>query len=124
MIFVNWIAGPQLIGIIFIIAGLIQKRFPPKEINSLYGYRTTLSMQNQQNWDEGNRYSTALILKCGYVLVTAGMVLTALLMLLPMSIEARTLTKVAMMLAGAFATVIVLFRKTEKHLRNIFDQTN
>lgn len=123
MIFANWIAGPHFIGVIFILAGLIQKRFPPKEINSLYGYRTTLSMKNQQNWDEGNRYSTALIIKCGWVLVITGLIITGLLMLVPMSPEARTLTKVILMLACAFGTVIVLFRATEKHLKNTFEQT-
>ncbi|MES2064447.1 MAG: SdpI family protein [Bacteroidota bacterium] len=123
MIFANWIAGPHFIGVIFILAGLIQKRFPPKEINSLYGYRTTLSMKNQQNWDEGNRYSTTLIIKCGWVLVITGIIITGLLMLVPVSPEARTLTKVILMLLGAFGTVIILFRATEKHLRNTFDQT-
>jgi uncharacterized membrane protein len=123
MIFANWIVGPHLIGVIFLLAGLIQKRFPPKEINSLYGYRTTLSMKNQQNWDEGNRYSTALIIKCGWVLVITGIIITALFMLIPISPEARTLTKIILMLVGAFATVIVLFRSTEKHLKNTFDQT-
>jgi uncharacterized membrane protein len=101
----------------------VQRRFPPKEINSLYGYRTTLSMKSQQNWDEGNRYSTALIIKCGWVLVITGLIITALLMLVPISPEARTLTKVILMLACAFATVIILFRATEKHLKNKFDQT-
>jgi uncharacterized membrane protein len=123
MIFANWIAGPHFIGVIFILAGLIQKRFPPKEINSLYGYRTTLSMKNQQNWDEGNRYSTTLIIKCGWILVITGIIITGLLILVPVGPEARTLTKVILMLLGAFGTVIILFRATEKHLRNIFDQT-
>lgn len=123
MIFANWIVGPHLIGVIFLLAGLIQKRYPPKEINSLYGYRTTLSMKNQQNWDEGNRYSTALIIKCGWVLVIAGIIITALFMLIPISPEARTLTKIILMIVGAFATVIILFRVTEKHLKNTFDQT-
>ncbi len=36
---------PNLIGAIFIIAGLIMLIFPPKKINSLYGYRTPRSMK-------------------------------------------------------------------------------
>ncbi|MBB5396953.1 SdpI family protein [Mucilaginibacter sp. AK015] len=122
MIFVNWIIGPHLIGLIFILAGMIQKRYPPKEINSLYGYRTALSMKNQQNWDEGNRYSTALIIKCGWALVVAGLVITGLLKLVMLSAQITALIKVGLMLAGAFVTVIILFRATEKHLKNKFEQ--
>jgi uncharacterized membrane protein len=120
MIFANWIAGPHLIGVIFILAGLIQKRYPPKEINSLYGYRTKISMKDQQNWEEGNSYSTKLIIKCGWVLVIAGGIITAGLMLVNISPELRTLIKLGLMLAAAFGTVIILFRRTEKHLKKTF----
>jgi len=123
MIFANWIAGPHLIGLIFIIAGLIQKYYPPKEINSLYGYRTTQSMKNQQNWDEGNRYSTKLMIKCGIVLVITGIILTAGMMLIPISPEWRTGIKVVLMLLCAFGSVAVLFRATEKHLKLQFSDT-
>ncbi|AIY79020.1 SdpI family protein [Clostridium cagae] len=36
-----------ILGIIFIIIGFIFKAFPPKKINSIFGYRTLLSMKNQ-----------------------------------------------------------------------------
>ncbi len=36
-----------ILGIIFIIIGFIFKAFPPKKINSILGYRTLLSMKNQ-----------------------------------------------------------------------------
>jgi uncharacterized membrane protein len=123
MIFVNWIVGPQLIGLIFIAAGLIQKHYPPKKINSLYGYRTTTSMKNQQNWDEGNRYSTKLMMQCGRWLVIAGIIITVGLMPITMSPKLSTLIKVGTMLAGAFGTAIVLFTSTEKHLKQTFHDT-
>ncbi|GGH22606.1 SdpI family protein [Mucilaginibacter phyllosphaerae] len=123
MIFANWIVGPHLIGLIFIIAGLIQKRYPPQEINSLYGYRTSRSMKDKQNWDEGNRYSTRMMIKCGVVLVITGAILTAGMMLIPISPEWRTGIKVILMLLCAFGTVIVLFRSTEKHLKQQFSDT-
>jgi len=34
-----------------ILAGFIMLKWPPKKINSLYGYRTKRSMKNQENWD-------------------------------------------------------------------------
>ena len=123
MIFINWIVGPHLIGLIFILAGMIQKHYPPKEINSLYGYRTKRSMKDQRNWDEGNKYSTQLLLKCGLVLFIAGFVVTAGMALLNISIELRTLLKVIIMLLGAVGTVIALFTATEKHLKQTFPDT-
>ncbi|MES2265239.1 MAG: SdpI family protein [Bacteroidota bacterium] len=123
MIFVNWIVGPHLIGLIFILAGMIQKHYPPKEINSLYGYRTKRSMKDQQNWDEGNKYSTQLLFKCGLVLFITGIIITAGMAFLPISPELRTLIKVIIMLLGAVGTVIVLFTATEKHLKRTFPDT-
>ncbi|MFQ3340416.1 MAG: lipopolysaccharide export LptBFGC system permease protein LptF [Flavobacteriaceae bacterium] len=38
-----------LTGFIFYIVGWIQPKYPPKNTNYLYGYRTNNSMQNQQN---------------------------------------------------------------------------
>ena len=34
-------------GLIFYVAGYIQFKYPPKKINSLYGYRTKTSMRSQ-----------------------------------------------------------------------------
>jgi uncharacterized membrane protein len=47
-----------LCGLLFIIAGYILLKFPPKNINSLYGYRTSSSMENQEKWDFAQNYSS------------------------------------------------------------------
>ena len=36
--------------------------FPPKSINSLYGYRTKRSMADESQWREGNRFSALLMI--------------------------------------------------------------
>ncbi|WP_435577458.1 SdpI family protein [Gilvibacter sp.] len=38
-------------------------KYPPKKINSLYGYRTNKSMKSQEAWDFANRYSSGLMLR-------------------------------------------------------------
>ncbi len=51
---------------------LIGKRFynkPPKEINSIIGYRTTRSMKNQQTWVFANTYMGKLWWQVGLVLI-------------------------------------------------------
>lgn len=40
-----------IIGPTFIVGGLLLYYFPPKNINSLYGYRTASCMKNQERWD-------------------------------------------------------------------------
>jgi len=55
--------------LIFIGIGFIMLKFPPKKINSLYGYRTTSSMKNQTRWDFAQNYSSKEMIKLGLVLM-------------------------------------------------------
>ncbi|WP_452232535.1 SdpI family protein [Lacinutrix sp. MEBiC02595] len=60
---------PALVGIIFILTGIIMQLFPPKKINPLYGYRTRNSMKNQNNWDFAQKYAAKLLTIIGVVLL-------------------------------------------------------
>ncbi|WP_152971415.1 SdpI family protein [Lacinutrix algicola] len=59
----------SLSGIVFIIVGFIMYKFPPKKINSLYGYRTAASMKNQQNWDFAQVYSAKKMIVIGIIML-------------------------------------------------------
>ncbi|WP_296146249.1 SdpI family protein [uncultured Flavobacterium sp.] len=59
---------PLLTGSIFIIAGFVMYRFPPKKINILYGYRTMNSMKSQERWDFSQKYSSKELMKFGLFL--------------------------------------------------------
>ena len=62
-----------LTGGCFSLAGYITKRFPPKKINHLYGYRTKTSMRNQEVWDFAQLYSASEMIKLGIImLILAG----------------------------------------------------
>jgi uncharacterized membrane protein len=51
--------------LLFILA-LIFRKFIPKKINWIYGYRTNRSMKNETTWTAANAYSMDLLLKvCG-----------------------------------------------------------
>ena len=58
-----------LTGACFSLAGYITKRFRPKKINHLYGYRTKTSMRNQEVWDFAQRYSADEMIKLGLVML-------------------------------------------------------
>ena len=56
-----------LISPVFIIAGIILYKFPPKKINHLYGYRTKRSMKNQEVWDFSQKYSAKVMTVLGFL---------------------------------------------------------
>lgn len=64
--------SPNLIGLIFIVVGLIQMIFPPKKINSLYGYRTPRSMKNIEVWNFAQKLSAKLLIALGSILILFG----------------------------------------------------
>ena len=59
---------PILIGLTFVIAGIIMSIIPPKKINSLYGYRTSSSMKSQERWDFSQKYAAQVLVKFGAIL--------------------------------------------------------
>ena len=62
---------PLITGPIFVLAGIILLKFPPREINGLYGYRTLSSMKNQERWDFVQHYSAKEMIKLGGLLLLA-----------------------------------------------------
>ena len=46
-----------------LLLGWLLKKFPPKKINHLYGYRTQRSMKNQATWELANTYSFLVFFK-------------------------------------------------------------
>jgi uncharacterized membrane protein len=117
----NWLIGPQLIGFIFVIMGFIQKRFPPKRINSLYGYRMPSAMKNQETWDEANSFSARYMIRLGLIMIVIGFALAGGLTLINMKEEARTGLSAALLVVSAMLIAVLLITGTEKHLSNTFD---
>jgi uncharacterized membrane protein len=54
------------------------KIFPPKKINYLYGYRTSSSMKNIENWNLANKYSANLMLPTMLLLLLVSYILELL----------------------------------------------
>lgn len=63
-----------LTGLIFVITAIITAKYPPKRINSIYGYRTKASMKSQERWDFAQKCSTDLLFKYGILLTIIGLV--------------------------------------------------
>ncbi|MDA9087100.1 SdpI family protein [Polaribacter sp.] len=98
-------------GLLFLISILFWK-FPPKKINSLYGYRTPKATQNQQIWDYANTsFNKSLLIYAG-ISFLAGLAFVTFLN--------AALTWQPM--AFVFLSIIVSIVKTEKGLTENFTE--
>jgi uncharacterized membrane protein len=118
---VEWIVGPQIIGLVFLLFGYIQKVSPPKKINNYYGYRSPAAQKNQETWDEANRYSAIRMIKTGAILLVAGVLVTLLVKIIPMPDKIRSITSFVLILASAMGSAISMMSATERHLEKTFD---
>jgi len=66
--------NPFSSGLIFCIVGCFMYKFPPKKINSIYGYRTASSMKNQLRWDFAQLYASKQMIKYGLLLSMVGLI--------------------------------------------------
>ena len=96
-------------GILFLL-GIIFWRFPPKKINSLYGYRNHKTMQNQQIWDFANATFNKNFLIYGAISFAASLLLAY--------IASKELTWQPMLLVAL--TLLVSIIKTERALKENF----
>jgi uncharacterized membrane protein len=98
-------------GLLFLLSILFYK-FPPKKINSLYGYRTVKAMQNQQIWDFANDvFNKNLLIYSGISLLGA---------LLFAHFTPKELTWQPMLLA--LLSVLVSVIKTERRLSDNYTE--
>jgi uncharacterized membrane protein len=98
-------------GLIFILVGLIFKVFPPHKINYIYGYRTKLSMKNQDTWDEAQKYSANSLIILGFIYVVTGFVISQLVKNISTDYE------LIIFLIGA----VVMIAIDEGHLRKVYN---
>ena len=105
---------PLLCGAIFIIASLVMLKFPPKNINHLYGYRTPKSMKNIENWRFAQKYSSYRMLASGVFLMLISFVFPYLKLT-----ETQAVSTAIILLV---ASVIYMLFKTEKALKQFENQ--
>ena len=101
-------------GGLLVLIGIITLVFPPKKINSLYGYRTSSSMKNQESWTFAQLYSSKELIKLGSVLVTC----SSLNLIATFSNE----TNLTIGLSLLILIVILLFIRVESAIKQKFNQ--
>lgn len=62
------------IPLIMIVFGRIMLKRPPKSINGVYGYRTSMSMKNKDTWNFAHELCGRLWWKAGWILLAGSIV--------------------------------------------------
>lgn len=92
---------------------------PPKDINSSYGYRTSMSMKSRETWDFAHRYFGRLWFILGLILLPLS--LAAMLFLLGKGVGAIGNASLVIMGVQLVFLVVPIF-PTEAALKKNFDQ--
>ena len=101
-----------LTGTIFIVAGMIMLKWPPKKINWIYGYRTMSSMKSQDRWDFAQQYSAKEMIWFGTIQLMIS------LLILFFNPKEGISTVISLGLLIAFT--LVLIAKTERAIKEKF----
>lgn len=115
-----FLIGPHLIGVLFILIGLVQRYLPPKNINRWYGYRTLTARSSQQAWDEGNRYSALYMIRAGLFVLILGGIVNAITIIYGTDFQTRQMIGYIILFGGAMGIGILSTMATEKHLKMTF----
>ncbi len=69
------LATALMMPVILIVCGKMLYKKTPQKVNPVWGYRTSMSMKNQETWDFSNRYIGNLWYKCGVVMLPTVIIL-------------------------------------------------
>ena len=108
-----------LIPAIMLGAGKLFLKKAPKNINWIFGYRTTMSMKNEDTWCFAHKVAGAFWWKWGWVALAV--TVAAMLLILNKSDEVISAVGCIVMFAQLIPLIAVI-PHTEKALRNTFDK--
>lgn len=109
----------SIIPVMMIIFGRVMWKRPPKKINGIYGYRTSMSMKNMDTWTFAHEFSGKLWWKLGWIMLVPSVIIQ-----LPfLKDDENAIGILGMVLCIIQCTVLVLsIIPVEKALKNTFDQ--
>ena len=109
-----------LIPCIMIVFGMLFLRGVPRQINGFFGYRSGMSMKNQETWDFAHRYCGRLWVRSGWMLLPLSVI--PLLFVLGRGKETIAVIGLVVCLVQMVPLIGSVFR-TETALEKAFDQS-
>lgn len=107
-----------MLPVLMILLGRAFEKHPPRAVSGVYGYRTPLSMKNQDTWDFAQVYFGKLWRKTGWIMLP--LALFVMLVLLGRSEDAVGWGGSVTMLAECAVLIAVVF-PVERALKRNFD---
>lgn len=108
------LADVLIVPAIMLIFGWTFMKKPPKDINGFYGYRTTMSMKNQDTWERAHQI-------CGRVWWRVGWALAALSAVLLCAVQLDWLLGILVLAAEGTALLLTII-PVERALKREFDK--
>lgn len=108
----------MLIPLVMVVCGWLFTHGIPRDRNSLFGYRTAMSVKTDDTWRFAHEYCGRLWLIIGFILF----VLTTVFMVLAMSMDPGTVSYISGILMMVYVVpLLVSVAATEKALKKTFD---
>ena len=108
-----------IIPLITIIVGTSMKKGIPKKVNNIWGYRTIMSMKNEETWKFAQNYCGKLWLKLGIITTIVSIIAVSILINLSEDIFEKVTS--ILIIVQTIVLVISVF-VVEKALKNNFDE--
>ncbi|MGG7078308.1 SdpI family protein [Clostridium sardiniense] len=102
-----------LCGFIFLITGILLTLNPPRNRNGVLGYRTSMSMLNQDTWNEAQKYSGMSMSFFGIL----NIIFALWFYILPISINADKFQLIFFII-----TSVLMIYLDELHLNKLFNK--
>ncbi len=67
-----------IIPVIMLFLGVKFRKHGPKNINGIYGYRTSMSMKNKETWEFAHQYCGRLWTKLGLIMLVISIIVSVL----------------------------------------------
>jgi len=107
-----------IVPLMMVVFGIIFIKNPPKKINWIYGYRTKLSMKNEETWKFAHEYCGMLWEKIGTIIG----IITVIAMLLIKEYSNNMIEMIGMVICMIQCAIIVSTAFfVEKKLRDKFE---
>ncbi|MBY6767228.1 SdpI family protein [Clostridium botulinum] len=112
------IVSNLIIPVIMLFFGVRFRKHEPKNINGIYGYRTSMSMKNKDTWEFAHQYCGRLWIKLGLIMLTISIIVSVLVF--AYVDEAQGIIDAILVTIQTIVLIVSIF-SVEKALKNNFD---
>ncbi|MCR3758709.1 SdpI family protein [Clostridium felsineum] len=110
-----------IVPIIILLFGLIFRNHSPKNINGIYGYRTSMATKNKETWDFAHKCLSKLWIKIGTVMLIITAIYSYIVMVSTFNYKFKENMDVVLILIQTFVLIMSII-PVEKELKKNFDE--